>query len=415
MKKALVQSVGTGQPGEDITRELLWSVRAISPTFILWVVSSGTRPHAERMVGELDLRPDRWTIHELTAIDNVEEAYRQCLAAIRDLKARGIAPEEIEVDFTRGTKAMTAGLTLAAVACRCRLLTYVTGHRNASGQVIEGTERQERIEPRRIWADERLRLACDYCRALRFDAALALLDSVKAVWLGDYERRLAEGLRMVAKGYGAWDRFEFARATGELAKLAEHDVPDLVEFQPERAVLGLLPTLKPDTGLSADRLADLFNNAGRRLAEGRYDDALARLYRLAEMLAQWILQREFTLDTANVDLTLVPDTLHDVLAGSRQVTGPIQIGLDWDYRLLRAYDHPVGRAFANDSSIGALLKRRNHSLLAHGLLPIPKDEVESLMNKVGDLVRMAAPDFAERRQALEFPWRRADSGANRQR
>jgi CRISPR-associated protein (TIGR02710 family) len=410
MKKVLVQSVGTGQPGEDITRELFWSVRAISPMFVLWIVSSETRPHAERLVGKLDLRPDQWSIHELTVIDNVEEVYRQCLGAIRDLKARGTAPEEIEVDFTRGTKAMTAGLTLAAVACRCQFLTYVTGPRHASGgQVIEGTERQERIEPRRIWADERLRLAGDYCRAMRFDAALSLLDTVNPAWLGDYERRLADGFRAVAIGYGAWDRFDYARATGELTKLGEIAVADLQEFQVDRAVLSRLLGLKPETGLTADRLADLFNNAGRRLDEGRYDDALARLYRSAEMLAQWILRKDFAIDTADVDAAKVPVDLRETLEASRNAAGVIQIGLDWDYRLLNAKGHEVGRRFDHGefAGIGVLLKQRNTSLLAHGLAPITKKDVESLQEKLVGLISLEAPDFAERRAAFEFPWRRS--------
>jgi CRISPR-associated protein (TIGR02710 family) len=248
---------------------------------------------------------------------------------------------------------------------------------------------------------------------LRFDSALTLLDSVKAVWLGNYEQRLAEGLRMVAKGYGAWDRFEFARATGELEKLAEHDVPDLVEFQPERAVLGLLPTLKPDRGLSADRLADLFNNAGRRLAEGRYDDALARLYRLAEMLVQWILLKEYEIDTAAVDLEKAPADVKAWLPTHRNADGKIQIGLDSGYRLLKSLGHRVGVGFDEGVSrgIGVLLKKRNVSLLAHGLEPIAKADVESLMTKVRQLITLAVPDFDDRRWALEFPWRRSTQPA----
>lgn len=409
MQKVLVQSVGTGQAGEDITRELLWSVRAIRPACVLWIVSSSTRAHAERMAGEIGLAPEQWTIHELTDIDNVEEAYRQCLAAIRVLRARGISPEEIEVDFTRGTKAMTAGLTLAAVAHRCQLLTYVAGNRNPSGQVVAGTERQERIEPRWIWADERLRLVVEYCRAMRFDAALSLLDTVNPAWLGDYERRLADGLRAAANGYGAWDRFEFARATGELGKLADETVVELRSFQPDRAVLKRLLGLKPETGLTADRLADLFNNAGRRLEEGRYDDALARLYRLAEMLAQWTLHKDFAIDTADVDPAKVPATLRPQLEGLRTTAGKIQIGLDWDYRLLKAMGHEVGRRFDQGEflGIGVLLKRRNDSLLAHGLTPIAQKDVESLNEKLRGLVVLDVPDLAQRCADLEFPWRRS--------
>lgn len=408
MRKVLVQSVGTGtRPGQAITEPLVWHVQRSGADFIAWIVSDESRANAERMARELSLCPDGYEIRAITTIEDVERVYRDCRALFRDLATRGFAAEVIEVDYTSGTKAMTAGLVLAAVAHGCGTLSYIAGERR-SGVVESGTERLVPIEPRRMWADERLRLACDYCRALRFDAALALLDSVKDAWLGDYERLVAEGLRSAANGYGAWDRFDFARATGELWKLAEAAAPELLEFQPDREALTRLPALKPALGISADRLADLFNNAGRRLAEGRYDDALARLYRLAEMFAQWILRKEFSIETADVDVAKVPDELRDKLAATRNAGGAIQIGLDWDYRLLKAKGHEVGRRFDHGefSGIGVLLKQRNESLLAHGLVPIGRKDVESLRDKLLDLLAIEAPDFRRRCTALEFPWRR---------
>jgi CRISPR-associated protein (TIGR02710 family) len=167
--------------------------------------------------------------------------------------------------------------------------------------------------------------------------------------------------------------------------------------------------LKPECGHSPDRLADLVNNAQRRLDEGRYDDALARLYRSAEMLAQWVLSRDFGIDTAAVDLAKVPPSLRSALESARPASQNIQIGLDWDYRLLAALDHPAGHGFDQGElrGLGVLLKKRNVSLLAHGLEPIAKADVEAVMAKVQRLVSLVVPDFDARRAALEFPWRRS--------
>lgn len=407
MPKAFVQSVGTGtRPDQDITRPLLWHWKKSSPGFTVWVVSEQSRTNAERMSRELGLLPAQYRIWTIRDTDHVEAAYRDCLAMLRDLGQQGFEPDMIEVDYTGGTKAMTAGLVLAAIAHRCGMLSYISGERQ-SGVVMSDTERVVSIEPRRIWADERLRLVVDYRRALRFDAALTLLDGVKAVWLGDYERRLADGLRLIANGYGAWDRFDYGRASGELRKLRESAVPELNPFRPEQSVLERLVELKPANGLSADRLADLFNNAGRRLEEGRCDDALARLYRLTEMLAQWILQRQYGIDTANVDSAKVPIPIKEQIAARRSVEGKIVIGLDLDYQLLKALGHPVGLHFDEGTlrGIGVLLKKRNVSLLAHGLEPISKQEVESLRDKLRALIALEVPDFADRCRALEFPWR----------
>ncbi|CAI4030053.1 hypothetical protein DNFV4_00477 [Nitrospira tepida] len=408
MPKAFVQSVGTGtRQDQDITRPLVWHWRRSGAGFTVWVVSEQSRAHAERMAHALELSPAQYRIEMVSDTDNVEAVYRDCLALLRDLGQQGFEPDMIEVDYTSGTKAMTAGLVLAAVAHRCGTLSYISGERHG-GVVASDTERVVSIEPRRIWADERLRLAGEYCRALRFDAALTLLDSVKPVWLGDYERRLAAGLRLIGTGYGAWDRFEYGRASGELRKLRESAVPDLDPFRPEQSVLTRLVALTPANGFSADRLADLYNNAGRRLDEGRCDDALARLYRLTEMLAQWILHGQYGIDTADVDLAKAPTPLQAQLAARRSAEGKILIGLDLDYQLLKALDHPVGRHFDEGEwrGIGVLLKKRNVSLLAHGLEPVSKKDLESLRDKLQALVALEVPDFVDRRRALEFPWRR---------
>lgn len=412
MRKAFVQSVGTGtRPDQDITRPLLWHWKKSHPDFTTWVVSDESRPHAERMARELALSTEAFRIHAVHNTDDVEAVYRDCAALLRDLDHQGFLPDAIDVDYTSGTKAMTAGLVLAAVAHRCGTLSYISGVRQ-SGVVVGGSERVVAIEPRRIWADERMKLARDYCRALRFEAALALLDSINPVWLGDDERQLATCLRTIANGYGAWDRFDYGRATGELTKLMEvrdERLAWLREFRPAQPVLNVLPNLKPERGCSADRLADLFNNAGRRLDEGRYDDALARLYRAAEMLAQWVLQERYGIETAQVDLSKVPSALRETLASLRNRQGLVQIGLDWDYQLLKALGHPLGERFDQGSfhGIGVLLKKRNTSLLAHGLEPIQKSDVESLREKLATFIATEVPDFLHRCAALEFPWRRS--------
>jgi CRISPR-associated protein (TIGR02710 family) len=408
MKKALVQSVGTGtRLGMDITQPLRWHLQKSHPDFVVWVVSDESQAHAERMAQEMHFNQERYEFRRVTAFEDVERVYRDCRALLRDLGAQGFPASSIEVDYTSGTKAMTAGLALAAVAHGCGTLSYIAGDRDA-GVVISGTERVVSVEPRRLWADQRIQLAGDYCRALRFDAAMALVEGLNDAWLGEYERTLVAGLALVAAGYGAWDRFDYARGIGELTKLLAVEAGECAAFRPDRVLVGLLHALNSERGITADRLADLCNNARRRLDEGRYDDALARLYRLAEMLAQWNLSKDFGIQSEDVDLNRVPAAVRSVLESRRDADGRVRIGLEWDYTLLKELGHPVGREFDTGASrgIGVLLKQRNESLLAHGLRPIGKGEVESLLGKLEALVGLEVPDFSSRREALEFPWRR---------
>jgi CRISPR-associated protein (TIGR02710 family) len=408
MAKAFVQSVGTGtRPDQDITQPLLWHWRKSGAAYTVWIVSSESRRNVERMVHILGLSPEAYRIHETPDPDDIEATYRACRAVLRALTHRGFPADDIEVDYTSGTKAMTSGLALAAVAHRCGTLSYIAGPRS-SGVVIGGAERLVPIEPRRIWADERLATATELCRVQRFDAARELLGGLHAAWLGEYETRLKDVLIHVAESYGAWDRFEYARAAGGLDKVLTADVDEAKPFRPAADLPSRLIRLKPERGHSPDRLADLFNNAGRRLEEGRYDDALARLYRLAEMLAQWILNKDFAIDTADVDVAKAPVSLKDRLEAHRSTGGRILLGLDLDYQVLKALDHPVGRNFDEGDlkGIGVLLKQRNVSLLAHGLTPICKNEVESLQEKLRALIALEVNDFDDRCRALEFPWQR---------
>lgn len=416
MKRAFVQSVGTGTRADsDITRLLVWSIRESHPDRIVWVVSRDSRRFADQLVAELNVSEEQYEIAELSSISNVEAIYRECRAVLRSLEQHGFTSDDIEVDYTSGTKAMTAGLVLAAATHHCGRLKYITGEYD-SGIVVGRTEKEERIQPRKIWADEQIYTALNLCRALRFDAASDLLKTIQPEWLGDYERGLVLGLTHVAHGYGAWDRFDYGRAKGELEKLLSLDVHELADFRPDASVLSRIVHLKTPHDVSAeampsllgpDRLADVFNNAQRRLAEGRDDDALARLYRLTEMLAQWILFQDYGVMTGNVDLSKVPEAFRSALDAQRNREGKIQIGLDWDYQLLKAFEHRIGVAFSQERPIGVLLKKRNDSLLAHGVAPIQRQDVDSLVRKLGELLRVEIPDFESRCYALEFPWRRS--------
>ena len=52
-------------------------------------------------------------------------------------------------------------------------------------------------------------------------------------------------------------------------------------------------------------VADLLNNARRRLDEGKADDAVARLFWCVELMAQHILHAGYNVETSNVDLSIL--------------------------------------------------------------------------------------------------------------
>jgi hypothetical protein len=73
--------------------------------------------------------------------DDADQCFEHFDRVIEGLLADGFAAEEIVVDFTRGTKAMSAALVLAAVRHGIPRLRYIaSASRDARGLVIPGTE-----------------------------------------------------------------------------------------------------------------------------------------------------------------------------------------------------------------------------------------------------------------------------------
>lgn len=117
------------------------------------------------------------------------------------------------------------------------------------------------------------------------------------------------------------------------------------------------------------RLFDLWRNAERRAAQGRYDDAVARVYRLLEWSAQWLLRSRCGIDTGDVP----PDRVPPGMTLAPNPDGRIQIGLMAAWELLAHHrpDSPASAIFqAERNALLNWLHMRNHSILAHGFRPV---------------------------------------------
>ena len=139
--------------------------------------------------------------------------------------------------------------------------------------------------------------------------------------------------------------------------------------------------------MKPDRLADLANNAERRTREGKFDDAVGRLYRLTEMLAQYELRMQHKMDTGDVPLkrfSELPD-LASKLEKRRANDGKIKVGLQDAYEMLAALGSELGRQFREAGKLSKLLAARNQSILAHGHVPIERQQAIDMLVAVKDL------------------------------
>jgi len=122
------------------------------------------------------------------------------------------------------------------------------------------------------------------------------------------------------------------------------------------------------------RLWDLWLNAQRRADQGRFDDAVARGYRLLEWTAQWLLGT-VGIDTGDLRQDQIPADLAIAPGGD----GKRQAGLRNAWTL--AAHHLCGEVaqFVASEHNRMLdhLRKRNYSILAHGDRPIGRADWEA--------------------------------------
>ena len=130
------------------------------------------------------------------------------------------------------------------------------------------------------------------------------------------------------------------------------------------------------------RLFDLWLNAKRRAARGRYDDAVARIYRLIEWTAQWQLKSNLGVDTSDLSPSMVPAGVEPTFGQD----GKIRVGLWRAWQVVHegiagpAADFVAGHG----ASLKNLLQKRNRSILAHGFDPVNREDWQEVRSWTED-------------------------------
>jgi CRISPR-associated protein (TIGR02710 family) len=270
-------------------------------------------------------------------------------------------------DYTGGTKTMTAALVISGLELDDVELKIVTGARANLVKVHDGSQSGLSIDVEGI----RMRRAmAPYLAAWgRFaygEAAEGLAGlSAPRDPLVRAQLQISTGL---SRAFDAWDRFDH-RAALEHMEVYRQRIGS--NAGPWLNAVKLLVASPDDPKREPARLWDLWLNARRRATQARYDDAVARLYRLIEWTAQWLLMTK-GIRTGDVQASEIPPTMQI----HPTANGKLKAGLRdaWE---LAAYhlDGPV-RAFVEAEREHLLdhLVRRNASILAHGDRPIDRSD-----------------------------------------
>lgn len=392
----LVATVGTGRNREDIASAIVLSARQSGAERVLLLSSpkssAETVPLVRDQLADLDVREQVCT----DGRENDVQALFMDWSAHWGEWLSGWLGARMVVDFTSGTKPMSAAAFALAIAREVDAVSYVVGPRDETGRATESTTAVS-FAPELVIARQQLRLAAEHFNAGSFAAARDIAGAyMKRDQMPDETlRTMARGLHYVAAGYEAWDRFDWKQARSHLHQV----ISDCSEWQwlrtPDqlRQNYSLLTEIRKHSdqrGFATSILADLLSNARRCMGREDWDDAVARLYRACEMVAQKRLLEQYRQKTGDIDPETLPDELQPEYRARRErsARGKLSLGLESAYRLLEQLGDELGRAFRRaygaegKGELASLLAARNQSLLAHGEAPIRPEKAEKLWDHV---------------------------------
>jgi len=419
VQRILVLNVGLPSEQEPETRSEMYAIERTQPHHVVFVCSEASRALVREYIRLANLGPERHEVLTLEDPDDLVLVYEQVSAALHRLRSRW--PEaSVVVDYTAGTKSMSCATAMAAVDCEDDKVTLrlVHGQRGEGSTVVPGTETHrpvQRIHDIRA----RRRLASLRGALARYDYVAAGA-GIEEIICSDVSSQLAERCRPIrdlCRAFDAWDRWELQTARQLFTAYRSYPAGRQPAFE-RLTVLEQLAVVAEAARGGADLAAardpyvaveDLLLNAERRATQGRYDDAVARVYRALELLAQLRLRIAYGVDTADVDPGKLPEQARGRIDGDPEGE-PRKLGLWRAWEVLAAYpNEPLAAWFAESRDrLWDFLAVRNQSILAHGVTAVSRREWEGKGQAALDLCRVALQRLSEAKvrkplRHMQFP------------
>lgn len=400
MTSCLLISVG-GTP-----EPVALSIDHHKPEVIIFFTSAGSR--AEIGTKVKGLTTHGWRDQEVIVTPDPQDLTQSMEVLANELPARlkalGVNISDVVVDYTGGTKTMSAALVLATIN-EPVTYSYVGGRvrtKEGLGVVLDGSEAVLKTpNPWDVLAvDSRRRIARQF-NSGQFEAAEATAREA-ADRVSERYRPLYLGIKDLCDAYHRWQCFDYGNVLGKLkgasAKLhqwalAANDdglLSFLDEVESDRArAEGIVSAFQSVQGgrvapitEQVALIVDLVANGVRvtRLA-GRPDDGVARLYSALEKLAKAELHA-LGIDNSATLPEQLPDTLREeyVTRYFDAQSGRLQFGLNASYRVLAVLGAPVGQRYCTrEEELNRVLSIRNRSLMAHGWAPIKAEVFDRLL------------------------------------
>jgi CRISPR-associated protein (TIGR02710 family) len=335
--------------------------------------------------------------------EDLTHCYEKALECVSRLHEKCAETEDVFVDYTGGTKTMSAALAIATVGHGYNF-SYVGGskrNKNETGTVETGFEvLKTGVSPWHLFAVEEKKRIALFVANYQYEAAIATMQQT-IDRLREGERRVWQGLIQILSAYLAWDNFDHTAAMRHFG-MGLKQLEVCSAFVIDRVVVRYVEAVKPNCSTLDDMsrktngfkdfqpvmVRDLISNARRRYLQNKYDDGIARLYRALEMAGQIAFREATGCATSDVAPGVIPETIREAYVRKYRSTvdNKIRLPLQAAFEVSKEIGHPAGIVFSeNYSSIRKLLNSRNESILAHGASPIKRDTYEKFEKIILDL------------------------------
>ncbi|MBT6225736.1 MAG: TIGR02710 family CRISPR-associated protein, partial [Candidatus Scalindua sp.] len=371
--KAIIVSVG-GSPSPVII-----SLNRQKPEYICFFVSEATRDSIESdILPQLDFQPKHhdWII--TPDAEGLSECYKKIIGALPAILNKwGVDNEELGVDYTGGTKTMSVAVTLATIESSSSY-SYVGGverSKNGVGVVMDGKERMWFHDNpwNEIATFERKEAVILFNKA-RYASTSEIFGKIESRVTDSY-KPFFKALKGMADGYDLWDKFKQKNALNKL-----HSCRDILKTYSihDKKIEILIGVIIKNIDFLEKLLSnecflhyDLISNAIRRAElEKKYDDAVARLYRAIEAMAQNRLKTAHNIYNDDIKGNQIPQNVRNefITKYGNGGNSKIKLGMYASYLLLEKLEDPLGKSFIKNYviKIKPLLSIRNSSILAHG-------------------------------------------------
>lgn len=393
MKKAMIITVGTGTGVEN---GIAFSIRQHNPELLCFIYSNESERTLEAVLSKLEMQKEEVILKQFDETNDIEKLYQEYSKYVDEIINKGYKASEIVADYTSGTKSMSSALVNVAISKEIGILSYVYGLRDAQGRVISNTERLSTLSPNAIFTEQKITQFKHLFNHYQFDVAYELL---KNSIIHPNFKELADFYMQLSQAYANWDRFNFKKASEYMNSI---DIKIAAQLQIKRIIeihktqLHKLKQANEQSKLSEDDIRDLFSNALRRYEEGKYDDCVARLYRLVEMIGQVEFEKEFGTPNDKVPIDFLPERLKELYI-NKASNQQVPLGLTETFEVLKEKSSNKRAKIFHEKidEFKKLLSVRNHSRLAHGQNPISKETSEKLIGFIREVFEI--------KEEIKFP------------